>query len=93
MLKNIHKPTQIYTPCPHSQMGFIELKYRSYFMGVHIDSNQENEFCHKEAAAQVLVNSGSGTLDLSKEPKGEDTHGETDNRDNHPQLRSEEHTV
>lgn len=52
----------------------------------HIDPNQENKLCHKEAAAQVLVDGGSGALDLTEEPEGEDTHGQTDEGDDHPQL-------
>lgn len=50
----------------------------AHFMGVHIDPDQKDELSHEEAAAQVLVNGGSGTLYLTEEPEGEDAHGQAD---------------
>lgn len=55
-------------------------------MGVHVDPDQEDELSHEEAAAEVLVDGGSGALDLAEEPEGEDAHGQTDEGDDHPQL-------
>lgn len=55
-------------------------------MCVHVDSHQEDELGHEEAAAQVLVDGCSGALDLAQEPEGEDTHGQTDEGNDHPQL-------
>lgn len=55
-------------------------------MRSHVDPHQEDELSHEEAAAQVLVDGGSGALDLSEEPEGEDTHGQTDEGDDHAQL-------
>lgn len=55
-------------------------------MCVHVDPHQEDELGHEEAAAQVLVDGGSGALDLTEEPEGEDAHGQTDEGDDHPQL-------
>lgn len=55
-------------------------------MGVHIDPDQKDELSHEEAAAQVLVNGGSGTLYLTEEPEGEDAHGQADDGDDHSQL-------
>lgn len=55
-------------------------------MCVHVDSHQEDELGHEEAAAQVLVDCCSGALDLTEEPEGEDAHGQTDEGDDHPQL-------
>lgn len=55
-------------------------------MSVHVDSHQEDELRHKEAAAQVLVDGGSRALDLAEEPEGEDAQEQTDERDDHPQL-------
>lgn len=53
---------------------------------VHVDPHEEDELGHEEAAAQVLVDCGPGALDLAEEPEGEDTHGQTDEGDDHPQL-------
>lgn len=55
-------------------------------MRVHVDPHKEDELGHEEAAAQVLVDGGPGTLDLAEEPEGEDAHGQTDEGDDHPQL-------
>lgn len=55
-------------------------------MSVHVDPHQEDELGHEEAAAQVLVDGGSGALDLTEEPEGEDAHGQTDEGDDHAQL-------
>lgn len=58
----------------------------AHLMGVHVDAHQEDELRHEEAAAQVLMDGGPGALDLTKEPEGEDAHGQTDEGDDHPQL-------
>lgn len=55
-------------------------------MCVHVDPHQEDELSHEEAAAQVLVDGGSGALDFAEEPECEDAHGQTDEGDDHPQL-------
>lgn len=55
-------------------------------MRVHVDSHQEDEFGHEEATAQVLVDGGSGALNFTEEPEGEDAHEQTDERDDHSQL-------
>lgn len=55
-------------------------------MCVHVDPHQKYELSHEETAAQVLVDSGPGALDLTEEPEGEDAHGQTDEGDDHPQL-------
>lgn len=55
-------------------------------MRVHVDPHQEDELGHEEAAAQVLVDGGSGALDLAEEPEGEDAHGQADEGDDHAQL-------
>lgn len=55
-------------------------------MCVHVDSHQEDELGHEEAAAQVLVDGCPCALDLTEEPEGEDAHGQTDEGDNHSQL-------
>lgn len=64
-------------PCNH---------WAEQLMGVHVDAHQEDELRHEEAAAQVLMDGGPGALDLTKEPEGEDAHGQTDEGDDHPQL-------
>lgn len=51
-----------------------------------VNSDEEDELGHEEAAAQVLVDRGSGVLDVSEEPEGEDTHGQADDGDHHSQL-------
>lgn len=33
------------------------------------------------------MDGGSSALDLTEEPEGEDAHGQTDEGDDHPQLR------
>lgn len=58
----------------------------AHLVRVHVDPHQEDELGHEEAAAQVLVDGGSGALDLTEEPEGEDAHGQTDEGDDHPQL-------
>lgn len=57
-----------------------------HLMRVHVDSYQEDEFSHEEATAQVLVDGGSGALNFTEEPEGEDAHEQTDERDDHSQL-------
>ncbi len=52
-----------------------------------VNPDEEDELGHEEAAAQVLVDRGSGVLDVSEEPEGEDTHGQADDGDHHAQLR------
>lgn len=52
-----------------------------------VNPDEEYELGHEEAAAQVLVDHGSGVLDVSEEPEGEDTHGQADDGDHHSQLR------
>lgn len=56
------------------------------FVRIHVDPHQEDELGHEEAAAQVLMDGGSGALDLTEEPEGEDAHGQTDKGDDHAQL-------
>lgn len=51
-----------------------------------VDPDEEDELGHEEAAAQVLVDGGSGVLDVAEEPEGEDAHGQTDDGDDHSQL-------
>lgn len=53
---------------------------------IDVDPNKENEFCKEEAAAEVLVNCGSGALNLTEEPEGENAHGETNQGDDDPEL-------
>lgn len=60
--------------------------HRRYLVCVHVDPHQKDELGHEETAAQVLVNGGSGALDLAEEPEGEDAHGQTYEGDDHPQL-------
>lgn len=55
-------------------------------MRIHVDPHQEDELSHEQTAAQVLVDGGSGALDLTEEPEGEDAHGQTDEGDDHSQL-------
>ena len=64
----------------------VQVRPGSHLVRVHVDPDEEDELGHEEAAAQVLVDSGSGALDLAEEPEGEDAHGQTDERDDHPQL-------
>lgn len=52
-----------------------------------VNPDEEDELRHEEAAAQVLVDHGSGVLDVSEEPEGEDTHEQADDGDHHSQLR------
>lgn len=49
----------------------------TYLVCIDVDPNKENQFCKEEAAAEVLVNCGSGALNLAEEPEGENAHGET----------------
>lgn len=58
----------------------------AYLVCVDVDPHKENEFCQEEAAAEVLVNCGSGALNLAEEPEGENAHGETNQRDDDPEL-------
>lgn len=60
-------------------------------MCVHVDPDQEDELSHEKAAAQILVDGGSGALDLAEEPEGEDAHGQTDEGHDHPQLGDPSH--
>lgn len=55
-------------------------------MCTFVNPNEKDELGHEEAAAQVLVDRGSGVLDVSEEPEGENTHGQADERDHHSQL-------
>lgn len=51
-----------------------------------VDPDEKDELGHEEAATQVLVDSGSGVLDVTEEPESEDAHGKTDDGDDHSQL-------
>lgn len=51
-----------------------------------VDPDEKDELGHEEAAAQVLVDGGSGVLDVTEEPEGKDAHGKTDDGDDHSQL-------
>ena len=42
-----------------------------------IDSNQEEQFCHKQADAEVLVNGVTVTLEATEEAECEDANQET----------------
>lgn len=45
-----------------------------------VNANEEEEFCHKEADAQVLVNGVAVTLQPTEEAEGEDADHEADQR-------------
>lgn len=41
-----------------------------------VNPDEEDELGHEKAAAQVLVDRGSGVLNVSEEPECEDTQGQ-----------------
>jgi hypothetical protein len=43
-----------------------------------VDSNQEEQFCHEQADAEVLVNGVAVTLESPEEAECEDANQETD---------------
>lgn len=52
-----------------------------------VNPDEEDELGHEKAAAQVLVDRGSGVLNVSEEPECEDTQGQAYYGDHHSQLR------
>lgn len=50
----------------------------SYRLVSPVDANEEEEFCYKEADAQVLVNRVAVTLQPAEEAEGEDADQEAD---------------
>lgn len=65
----------------HSEMrdcGGKRKCFASYRLVSPVDANEEEEFCHKEADAQVLVNRVAVTLQPTEEAEGEDADQEAD---------------
>lgn len=65
----------------HSEMracGRRRKCFASYRLVSPVDANKEEEFCHEEANAQVLVNCVAVTLQPTEEAEGEDADQEAD---------------
>lgn len=54
------------------------MRLASYRLVGPVDANEEEEFCYKEADAQVLVNRVAVTLQPTEEAEGEDADQEAD---------------
>lgn len=52
--------------------------FGSYRLVSSVDADEEEEFCHKEADAQVLVNRVAVTLQPTEEAEGEDADQKAD---------------
>lgn len=53
-------------------------RFASYRLVSPVDANEEEEFCHEEADAQVLVNRVAVALQPTEEAEGEDADQEAD---------------
>lgn len=52
--------------------------FASYRLVSSVNANEEEEFCHKQADAQVFVNRVAVTLQSTEEAEGEDADQEAD---------------
>lgn len=72
--EELWRNTRLFSLDQYRNVTWCDVSTRADLVGVHVDPDQEDELGHEEAAAQVLVDGGSGALDLTEEPEGEDAH-------------------